>query len=325
MKNLFYISLALLAVLSSCKNQEMEFPDYDMQSVYFAYQTPIRTITLGEDIFDTSLDNQHKLQIMATLGGVYENKKEVTIGITVDNSMTQGLSFGPPPLSGIIRAMPANYYTLAANKIVIPKGKIIGGVEVQLTDAFFADPLSVNTTYVIPLTMTNVVNADSILSNKKSIMYAVKYINPWTGNYLRRGKDTFVGKNGNTSLNSTVQRHMQYVEKDELNKLNTVALNKTAFPVTFKGTGGVNINRTLVLTFDNGGNCTVAAGDGSFTATGSGKFVKRGEKNSWGNQDRDALYLNYQVDLSDRTVSSVDTLVMRDRGVKAEVFTPAVN
>ena len=87
----------------------------------------------------------------------------------------------------------------------------------------------------------------------------------------------------------------------------------------------MNINRTLVLTFDNDGNCTIAAGDGSFTATGNGKFVKRGEKNSWGNQDRDALYLNYQVDLNDRTVSSVDTLVMRDRGVKAETFTPGTN
>lgn len=324
MKKIFYMSLALLSALGSCKNQETEFPDYDMQSVYFAYQAPIRTITLGEDIFDTSLDNQHKLQIMATLGGVYENKKEVTIGVSVDNSITQGLSFGAP-LSGIVRAMPANYYTLAADKIVIPKGKIIGGVEVQLTDAFFADPLSVNTTYVIPLTMTNVVNADSILSAKKYTMYAVKYINPWTGYYLRRGKDTFVGKNGNTSLNSTVQRHMQYVEKDEVNKLNTLAINKATFPVTFKGTGGVNIDRTLILTFDNNGNCTVAAGDGSFTATGSGKFVKRGEKNSWGNQDRDALYLNYQVDLNDRTVSSVDTLVMRDRGVKAETFLTVVN
>ncbi|MNK12315.1 hypothetical protein D3C87_303740 [compost metagenome] len=324
MKNLLYISLVLLSALGSCKNQEMEFPDFDTQSVYFAYQTPIRTITLGEDIFDTSLDNQHKIQIMGTLGGVYENKKEITIGISVDNSMTQGLSFGPP-LSGIVRAMPANYYTLASDKIVIPKGKIIGGVEVQLTDAFFADPLSVNTTYVIPLTMTNVVNAGSILPAKKSTMYAVKYINPWTGYYLRRGKDTFVGKGGNTSLNSMVVRHMQYVEKDEINKLNTLALNKAAFPVTFKGSGGVNIDRILVLTFDNSGNCTVAAGDGSFTATGTGKFVKRGEKNSWGNQDRDALYLNYQVDLNDRTVTSVDTLVMRDRGVKAETFLLGVN
>ncbi|WP_432712160.1 DUF5627 domain-containing protein [Pedobacter sp.] len=324
MKKLLYMSLVLLATLTSCKNEEWAFPDYETQSVYFAYQSPIRTITLGEDIFDTSLDNQHKLQIMATTGGVYSNKEDITIGISVNNALTQGLSFSSP-YSGNIRPMPANYYTLASDKIVIPKGKLIGGVEVQLTDAFFADPLATSTTYVIPLTMTNVTNADSILSTKKSTLYAVKYINPWTGFYLRRGKDVFTGKNGNTALNSTVLRHTQYVEKDEVNSIATRSLTQATFPVTFKGAENANINRTLLLTFDNNGNCTVAAADASFTATGTGKFVKRGEKNSWGSQDRDALYLNYQVELNDRTVSSLDTLVMRDRGVKAETFTPVAN
>ena len=34
------------------------------------------------------------------------------------------------------------------------------------------------------------------------------------------------------------------------------------------------------------------------TATGTGKFVQDGEKNSWGNKDRDAIYLKYTVDFS---------------------------
>ncbi len=318
------MSLALLTAFTSCKNAEWEFPDYDVQSVYFAYQGPIRTVTLGEDIFDTSLDNQHKLQIMATMGGAYSNKNDITIGIAVDNSLTQGLAF-PSPYSGTVKPMPANYYTLASNKIVIPKGKLIGGVEVQLTDAFFADPLAVKTTYVIPLKMTSVDKADSILSLKKHTLYAVRYINTWDGFYLRRGKDVVSGKNGNTSLNATVVRHMQFVEKDEVKKLNTRSLTVTEFPVTFKDAGGANINRSLLLNFDANGNCTISAADATFTATGSGKFVKRGEKNSWGNQDRDALYLNYQVELADRSISSADTLVMRDRGVKAETFTPVAN
>lgn len=321
MKNKLYILLVLILALGSCKNEEWSFPDYENQSVYFAYQGPIRTITLGEDIFDTSLDNQHKLQIMGTVGGVYSNKENITIGISVDNTLTQGLTF-PAPLSGSVKPMPANYYTLASNKIVIPKGSLIGGVDVQLTDAFFADPLSVNTTYVIPLTMTSADQNKTILPDKKYTLYAVKYINTWEGNYLRRGKDVVVGKAGNASLSQTIVRHTQYVEKDEVNKLNTRSLTQTAFPVVFKVTGGSSINRTLLLTFDNNGNCTISADDASFTATGTGKFVKRGEKNSWGSQDRDALYLNYQIDLSDRTISTLDTLVMRDRGVKAETFTP---
>ncbi len=324
MKRLLNISLVLIAALSSCKNAEWEFPDYGMQSVYFAYQGPIRTLTLGEDIFDTSLDNQHKVKIMATTGGVYLNKEDITISVAVDNALTQGLRF-PSPYSGNVMPMPASYYTLASDKIVIPKGQLIGGVEVQLTDAFFADPLSINTTYVIPLKMTGVTNADSMLANKKHILYAVKYINPWHGFYLRRGKDILVGKGGNTSLNETIVRHMQYVEKDEVKKLNTRSLNQVELPVTFKGAGGTNINRTLLLTFDNSDNCTVSAADASFVASGNGKFVKRGEKNSWGNKDRDALYLNYQVELTDRNVTSTDTLVLRDRGVKAETFTPIAN
>lgn len=324
MKIKLNILLVLVLALASCKNADWEFPDFETQTVYFAYQGPIRTITMGEDIFDTTLDNQRKFQIMGTVGGVYENKENINIGIGVNNALTQGLSF-PSPYSGSVRAMPANYYTLASSRIVIPKGSLVGGVEVQLTDAFFADPLSVNTTYVIPVAMTNVDQGKTILANKNYTLYAVRYVNTWHGFYLRRGKDVIVGKNGNTSLNSNVVRHMQYVEKDEVNKLNTRSLTQAEFPVTFKGTGGTNINRTLLLTFDGSGNCTVSAGDGSFTATGNGKFVKRGEKNSWGNTDRDALYLNYQVDLNDRVVTSVDTLVMRDRGVKAETFNPVVN
>jgi hypothetical protein len=326
MKRLLNISLVLIAALSSCKNAEWEFPDSGMQSVYFAYQGPIRTLTLGEDIFDTSLDNQHKLQIMATTGGVYLNKEDVTIGVAVNNSLAQGLRFESVLNgSGNIMPMPANYYTLATDKIVIPKGQLIGGVEVQLTDAFFADPLSINMTYVIPLTMTSVNKADSILATKSYTLYAVKYVNPWHGFYLRRGKDVVVGKAGNTSLNETIMRHKQYVEKDEVKKITTRSLSQVAFPVSFKGAGNTDINRTLLLTFDNSGNCTVSAADASFVASGTGKFVKRGEKNSWGNKDRDALYLNYQVELADRNVTSTDTLVLRDRGVTADTFTTKAN
>ncbi|MGE8299191.1 MAG: adhesin, partial [Sphingobacterium paramultivorum] len=71
--NLLY-AMALVS-LASCKNNDWEFPDFEFQSVYFAYQTPVRTVTLGEDIFDNSLDNQHKVKVMATTGGVYNNAK----------------------------------------------------------------------------------------------------------------------------------------------------------------------------------------------------------------------------------------------------------
>jgi hypothetical protein len=320
MKKICFPFILLLAILASCQNEEVVFPDYKYQSTYFAYQYPVRTITLGEDIFDTSLDNEFKCRIMATTGGVYENKKDITIGITVDNSLSQNLRFGPN--GSDVKTMPESYYRLASDKIVIPSGQLIGGVEVQLTNEFFADPMAIKNTYVIPVRMTNVANADTVLSGKNYMLYAVKYVNPWHGFYLRRGKDVVEGKNGNTSLNQTVVRHKPYVESDEVTKLLTQSLSKTELPVVYKDKDGKNINVTLILTFDEQGNCSVSSNSTSYTATGTGKFVKKGEKKSWGNVDRDAMYLNYKVDFSDMAVTSTDTLVLRNRGVAMETFTP---
>jgi hypothetical protein len=312
----FLIPFIALCMLASCSNKDVDFPDYNTQSVYFAYQYPVRTITFGEDIFNTDLDNQGKCKIMATTGGVYYSKKNVNIQITVDNTLLgNGMLFVPG--GDEILVMPNNYYKLAADNIVIPEGALTGGVEVQLTDAFFNDPKAVKNTYVIPLRMTDKGNADTVLTGKNFTLYAIKYVNTWHGNYLRRGKDIVTG-----SVNQTILRHKQYVEDDDVNKLYTRTMKELSFPVVFKDKNGVNVNCPLVLRFDDAGNCTVTAGAGTFTATGSGKFVKKGEKNSWGSKDRDALYLNYEVTLPDMKVTSVDTLVMRDRSVTMETFAP---
>ncbi len=339
MKKIYFISLVLLVALASCKNQEWDFPDYKYTTVYFAYQYPVRTITLGEDIFDNTLDNEHKCEIMATTGGVYENKKDIIIDVTVDNSLSNGLLFGQG--GDQIIPMPGNYYNLASNQIVIPKGQLSGGVVVELTDAFFADTLALKKTYVIPMYMTQVVNADSILSGtplvnnpnrcvatdwsvvpKDYILYAIKYINSWHGYYLRRGTDVLTGKNGNTSLDTTIVRHQHYVENDAVFQLTTRSLTKTVYPLIIKDSQGHNVDCTLILTFDDAGKCTVSSNTSNCTATGNGQFVKKGEKNSWGNTDRDAIYLNYEVDLSEMHVATKDTLVSRNRGVVMETFSP---
>ncbi len=95
MKNYIFILLIILAVFSACENQDWEFPDFDYSTVYFPYQSPVRTLVLGEDdLFDNSLDNEHKCLIMATMGGIYENKKDVTIDVVVDNSLCENLDLG---------------------------------------------------------------------------------------------------------------------------------------------------------------------------------------------------------------------------------------
>ena len=54
------------------------------------------------------------------------------------------------------------------------------------------------------------------------------------------------------------------------------------------------------------------------TATGTGQFVPQGDY--WGDRARDVLYLDYTLEYDGITCATKDTLVVRDRGVKAEWF-----
>ncbi|MBS9522739.1 DUF1735 domain-containing protein [Litoribacter alkaliphilus] len=341
MKKIVYILVVVLTGLTSCVNQDWEFPDFDFQSVYFAHQYPVRTITLGEDIFDTTLDNEWKFRILATTGGVYNNRNDISMDFTIDNSLVEGLVFGASGEE--IVTMPSHYYGITGENFIIPKGSLSGGVEIQLTEDFFNDPLAIRNTYVIPMVISNVVNADTILSGrtvienpnphvigdwdvtrKDFVLYAVKFVNEWHGIYLRRGQDVITGKAGHEELSGEFVRREEFVERDELKDVNTVSLTEVELPLTFQDQTGANIHATLLLTFNNQGECTISSASEGVIASGTGSFVKRGEKKSWGNQDRDALYLDYEIDLPNMHVQTTDTLVMRNRGLAMEFFTPEV-
>ncbi len=56
---------------------DMEFDDFDYQSIYFPYQSPVRTLILGdESVGDNSIDLEHAFSIGVSMGGAYENRKE---------------------------------------------------------------------------------------------------------------------------------------------------------------------------------------------------------------------------------------------------------
>ena len=342
MNKVFLISFVLLSILTAC-NKKTEFPDYKYTTVYFPYQAPVRTLVLGEDMYDNTMDNLHKFTIMATMGGVYENTKDITIATSVDVTLAQNLKFNTANGDNVI-AMPDNYYTLLASpsNILIPSGSTMGGVDVQLTDAFFADPRSVKNTFVIPLKIKSVTNADSILRGlstltspdprrlsdwtiapKDYVLYAVKYINPYHGAYLRRGVDNVKGFNGNTLLDTNVVYHNTYVEQDEVDYLFTKSLTQDSMSLNVKNVGNLNKPFQFVLNFDNNGKCTVTApASAAYTISGTGEFVKKGDM--WGNQQRDVMHLKYKVDFGATIHNLTDTLVLRDRQVKFETFSPTI-
>ena len=351
--------LMILASFTACQNDPITYPNFDYSSVYFGYQTPVRTITLGEDIYDNSSDILHKFSIYAVLAGVYENKHDVTINFGVADTICNGFNLVSQAITDrtaqnpvTLTPMPHDYYTLSSNQIIIKKGEIQGGVEIKLEDKFFNDPNSVNNTYVIPLLMTSKTNVDSMLVGKPVIagskprlllpkywdvqpknyvLYCVKYINPWHGFYLRRGVDVYSG-----TIVKTVVRHPVDVQTYDavsdgttlgtskyLRLLTTTSMTGVQLPIVMKDATGTNYTCTLNLTFATDGTCTVTSSDPTvFTATGTGSFVKKGEKNSFDNLDRDRLSLDYTITHIAKgiTTHTTDTLVMRNRGVVMEKY-----
>lgn len=336
-KYIYGIVLGSLSLTcASCYNEGKEFPDYEGgTTAYFAYQDPVRTLILGNDIFDNTLDNAHKCQIWSTMGGAYGGR-DAYVGIKVDESLCENLYFvdeGGNPANPVL-PLPASYYKLSSNSIAY-NGEPRGYVEVQFTDEFFKDPKSSGNAYVIPLLMTDVRGIDNILTGKPReglnpsrsnseewdvlpkdyVLYCVKYKNPWDAKYIRRGVDvvtegtvtaTYVRKD--TSLvNSDPGRYDKNLvnANDEVCGIKTRNMKQAIFPISAKRLKDASIACNLILTFD-GNKCTISTEDDDAESTGSGEFIIQGTKMKeysdyqWGNMngqllDRDILRLSYTV------------------------------
>lgn len=319
--NIIGLSLGTMALAASCHSGDNEFDDYNNTTVYFANQYPVRTCELGQDLeVDLTNDNAHTVYINAAMGSGYSNNNDIIIDYSVDPSLCTGLSFSG---GSAIEVMPASYYTIVNSTMKIPAGKIQGGLEIKLNDAFFADSKSITNNYVIPVKINGVQGADSVLADKNFVLYAVKYVNPWHGIYLRRGVDQITTSSGTT----TQTRHAIYVENDALQTVTTSAYNKANMVVAVKDAAGKDHNCTLVLTFNDNNECTISSATDGFEVSGNGTFVINGEKKSMGGLDRNALYLKYSIKSESlaTAVATTDTMVVRNRNIKPEYFTVVKN
>ena len=341
------IIITLIVGLTSCHNQENSFPNYDYTSVYFPYQYPVRTLVMGDYIFDNTNDINHQFLISAAFGGAYSNDNDIVLEIESDASLCDSvISVLQPSLAtDTIHIMPSNYYSLSStSQLIIPKGKFNGNIVVSLTDAFFDDPLAIKGFYAIPLRIVGVTGADSILHGQVTLtntlshpdcriatqwsvvpkdftMFAVKYINAYHGKYLHRGKSIVKDASQNV-IESTIYRD-RYITDNEIWSMTTTSMTE----VTTQGSIKSSIfsgQLGLILNFADNGDCTVTgeAGSSQYGITGTGKFVK--DADTFGNKKRNAIHLNYQFTDGTNTYSATDTLVVRDRAVIMETYVPTV-
>lgn len=332
--------LLLLIAMISCTNQDWNFPDYQYSTTYFPYQSPVRTLELGDDpLVDNSKDNKLQFSIGIAIAGMYDNSKDRKVGYVLDPTLANNLYTDK---GDTLVALPQSYYTLSpVGTVTVPKGEMQGYIDVQLTDAFLNDPRAYKVRYVIPLVITSA-ETDSVLQGKTTLanadrriasnwaiipkdytLFGIKYINPYHGKYMHRGKDILKDAGG-LVVDQVVYR-TKYVEDNEIWYLQTLSRDQVMLTGLVRQTAGSPGSFKMMLTFDATGNCTISEVVGStYPVSGTGKFVTNGDE--WGGKKRNAIILNYQLTdaVNGQFHQATDTLVIRDRDVRLETFNPVI-
>ena len=315
MNKIFPGLLLATLMLGACKNEPVEFEDFTSKSVYFPIQLPLRTIVLGEDRVDNSIDLQKAFHIGVSIGGMYENTADRIVEFKLDPAMFPDVTapmlkdtlYGRDmnSVNSKLLVLPANYYSMVPDaRVTVPKGSMEGLIRINLTDAFFNDPDAIKLKYVLPLRITGVPDGFSLLTGraatasivsprwyiaadwasgfpaKNFTLFGVKFINPWHGTFFYRGNQTKDGV-----LYKTY--HARDISANVTAKLETIGLKKATYNRMGENLG---VAYKSLLTFGddvNGvGDVTVSQAPGTtYTITGTGKYYKSatafGKENGW--------------------------------------------
>lgn len=347
MKKIIILMIAVIVGNNACENFNEEHDDYKYSVGYFGYQFPVRVLVLGDYIYDNSNDNAHKFVISAHLGGLIDNVTDRKFSIEVDESLCDDVVFyttGNP-----VVPMPRSWYTLSSSsELIIPKGRHDGGIEVQLTEDFFADPKSIRNTYVVPIRLMGSNDVDSILSGRKNdafpnadprlegewvtppkdfTMFAVKYINEYQASYLKYGISTVL-QAGVTTETTTYKE--KWVERNDVVKLLTTGRNTVEVDFNLKSfvmTGTVRLTLDFSEAYNGNNNCTITGvglGNTNYSVSGTGTFKTfNTEYDNFGNKIRQGVTINYTVTDGNTgdTYTAEEVLVVRSRDVVMETYT----
>lgn len=309
MKQVIQIASSVLITMTifSCNVFEIESTNYAKSSTYFANQTPFRTLILGDnDTYDNTKDNNLQFSILANIGGLSGNTMNREVGYMIDESLAQNLFTSE---GDTLVALPQSYYTLSpTGKLIVPKGRMEGTIDVQLDDSFLNDPEALKKHYVIPLRLIST-STDSILQGKAKVenpdpriaehwttvpknytLFGIKYINKYYGNYFYFGKTSVKNQTG-IQVDETIYNGSSITD-NSLTMLNNSSKNSALLTVpihmSYANIGNVNLD----LIFDDSGSITVSGSKGSsIPVTGTGTFVNDGSE--WGGKKRNMIALDY--------------------------------
>lgn len=332
MKIKYLILCAIAFSLLACENQENDFDDFGSTSVYFPFQTPVRTLIQGKyDLGFNENDNNGRFEIGVVMSGVYKNDIDRRVHFELAPELIDAAALGVDTVN--VKILPVSYYTIEQESpVTIPSGSTKGRIPVQLSDAFFDDPLSFaefeEVHYVIPIRITDYEQLDSLLTGvplvdnpikikdedwnplpKDYTLFGIKFMNKYQANYLRRGEDVAVGfnesvtvyENGNPTetvtevIDSSTVYRAEYVVQDELLPLATAGRSAATTTIDVRRPGiATDLQLSLLLTFNDNEEITVSNADpnSNITVMGTGTFVE--DADEWGGESRDVIYLDFQ-------------------------------
>lgn len=304
MKKILTAALFLSVAMSSCYKDYIE--DFDYSSIYFMYQTNVRTFVVGEGM---------KIEVGAALGGVRENRQERVVNFTMDNAlinkdilamMKAGANYIKEAIAPVdtLKLMPSTYYTISNNsQMIIKAGEHMGSVVIKADSAqFLKDAATIRPVYAIPFNIASA-DADSIPRDKRYAVVALKYENMLFGNYWHGGVTTVKDKDG--KIVSTV-KYYTTIPSPEVKVMNL----KTVAPNALVTNKISDQEGSMKITLD-GSKILVSKAPGS-----SVEIVPDGESvfnRSKLLQDR-RIVLRYKYANEDGTTSfAQDTLTFRNR------------
>jgi hypothetical protein len=330
-------------LLYSCTNRDIEFDDYFYTTVYFPFQMPIRTLILGdESVGDNTIDLERAFSIGVTMGGVYENKEDRVVTIAYAPELAENII--NTATGDTLRLLPQTYYEadfldVAQIDLTIPSGELSGKTRVQLTDAFFQDPLSAQFTYVVTLRITNA-EPDSVLSGevasgvsldtadvrdpnqwktlpKDFTMFGIRYINETHGYYLYRGQ----------RVNLTTQEAVTYSERFMTDNMAAVLTTTSLNENIMDRAAGMATDGSfrMKLTFDHNSQGVVVSQIDTTTAdvSGIGTYYSKddSESESYNGNKHRTIYLDYTYNDGADDYQVNDSLVFIDTDVTFEEYT----
>lgn len=297
-------ALFLSVALTSCYKDYIK--DFDYTSVYFMYQTNVRTFVVGEGM---------KIEVGAALGGVRENRQDRVVNFTFDNSlinkdilaaMKVAAAYIKDAVAPVdtLKLLPTNYYTISDNsKMIIKSGQHMGSVTIKADSArFLQDAKTISPVYAIPFRIVSA-DADSLQRAKSYAVVALKYENMLFGNYWHGGVTTV--KDATGKVIKTVN-YFTTIPTPEIKIMNLKTIAPNAL-VTNKisdqlGAMKITLDGNKIVVSQATGSKVVVLPDGESVFNRS-KLL----------QDR-RIFLKYKYDNGDGTTSyAQDTLTFRNR------------